>query len=294
MVLGATARRLVVRSAPRIRSVLVLVAAVLVLAVGAASAPAAQWVGLGDSFAAGPLIPNQSLSPLGCLRSDHNVAHLAAAQLGDTLTDVSCSGATTDDMTAAQSIPGGTNPPQFDALGAGTRTVSLQIGGNDIGFGEILTYCTSLLPIGHPCTDHFVVGGVDTLAARVDATAPKIDAVLQGIHARSPDARILLIGYLPLLPLTGSGCWPVVPFTADDVPYIRSVRNRLNTMLATEAAANGAVYVDAYNAGAGKDACSSPLTRWVEPLVPLALAAPFHPNLRGMEGITPLVVAAAS
>ena len=38
----------------------------------------AQWVGLGDSFAAGPLIPNQSLFPLGCLRSDRNYARLAA------------------------------------------------------------------------------------------------------------------------------------------------------------------------------------------------------------------------
>jgi hypothetical protein len=47
------------------------------LAVGVASASAADWVGLGDSYAAGPLIPDQQLDPLGCLRSNHNFAHLA-------------------------------------------------------------------------------------------------------------------------------------------------------------------------------------------------------------------------
>ncbi len=57
-------------------------AAVFVSASCLAVAPAAHaayWVGLGDSYAAGPLIPSQSLSPLGCLRSDHNFAHIAAA-----------------------------------------------------------------------------------------------------------------------------------------------------------------------------------------------------------------------
>ena len=59
-----------------------VVVSLLVLAVVPASAGAAQWVGLGDSFAAGPLIPNQSLSPLGCLRSSNNFARLAAASTG--------------------------------------------------------------------------------------------------------------------------------------------------------------------------------------------------------------------
>src|ERR1700712_5476024 len=100
------------RAVPRMRSVAALLAAALCLTAGVASASAAQWVGLGDSYAAGPLIPNQSLNPLGCLRSDHNSAHLAAAQPGRPLNDVSCSGATTDDMTAAQDVtPGPANPP---------------------------------------------------------------------------------------------------------------------------------------------------------------------------------------
>jgi hypothetical protein len=62
----------------RVRFLVVLVSLTAALTVGAAGASAADWAGLGDSYAAGPLIPNQQLNPLGCLRSDHNFAHLAA------------------------------------------------------------------------------------------------------------------------------------------------------------------------------------------------------------------------
>jgi lysophospholipase L1-like esterase len=277
------------------RTVVALFATALSLTLGAATAaPAAQWVGLGDSFAAGPLIPNQSLSPLGCLRSDKNFARLAAASVGKSLSDVSCSGAKTDDMTAAQNVTPGPNPPQFNALSTTTQTVSLQIGGNDIGFTSIIENCASVSPFGRPCQDQYNSGGVDQLAARINATAPKVAAVIQGIHARSPSARVLVVAYEPILPETGSGCWPQVPLAWADVPYLRATQKRLNTMLANVAAANNARYVDAYTAAIGHDACKSSGTRWVEPLIPGNAAAPFHPNARGMAGITPTVVAAAT
>jgi hypothetical protein len=55
-----------------------LVVLVAALAAGAPAAAAApSYVSLGDSYTAGPLIPNQ-LPPYGCLKSDHNYPHLAA------------------------------------------------------------------------------------------------------------------------------------------------------------------------------------------------------------------------
>jgi hypothetical protein len=44
-------------------------------------------------------------------------------------------------------------PPQFDALDSNTRAVSLTIGGNDIGFTEIIKNCVSLVNAGTPCQD---------------------------------------------------------------------------------------------------------------------------------------------
>jgi hypothetical protein len=236
----------------------------------------------------------QQLNPLGCLRSDRNFAHLAAAALGRSLADVSCSGAKTDDMTAPQDVtPGPANPPQFNALTADTQIVTVQIGGNDIGFTSILQNCATANPFAHPCRDKYVVNGRDTLADKIAATAPKIAAVLQGIHARSPNARVFVVNYAAILPETGSGCWPQVPIGFTDVPYLRGVEN-LNAMLAQQAAANGARIVDDYTASIGRDACRSASTRWVEPLVPGNAAAPFHPNARGEAGIAAVVAGAVS
>jgi lysophospholipase L1-like esterase len=278
----------------RVRVLVVLVSLAGALSVGAAGASAANWAGLGDSYAAGPLIPNQQLSPLGCLRSDHNFAHLAAAALGRSLADASCSGAKTDDMTAPQDVTPGQNPPQFNALTTDTQIVTLQIGGNDIGFTSILENCATANPFAHPCRDKYVVNGHDTLADKIAATAPKVATVLQGIHARSPGARVFVVNYAAILPETGSGCWPQVPIAFADVPYLRSVEKNLNAMLAQQAAANDARIVDDYTASIGPDACKSSSTRWVEPLVPANAAAPFHPNARGEAGIAAEVVSAVS
>ena len=279
----------------RVRVLVVLTSLVGALTAGAAGASAANWAGLGDSYAAGPLIPNQQLNPLGCLRSDRNFAHLAAASLGRSLADVSCRGAKTDDMTAPQDVtPGPANPPQFNALTADTQIVTLQIGGNDIGFTSILQNCATANPFAHPCRDRYVVNGHDTLADKIAATAPKIAAVLQGIHARSPNARVFVVNYAAILPETGSGCWPQVPIGFTDVPYLRGVEKNLNAMLAQQAAANGARIVDDYTASIGRDACRSATTRWVEPLVPGNAAAPFHPNARGEAGIAAVVASAVS
>lgn len=252
-----------------------------------------SYVALGDSYTAGPVIPVQQTDPLGCLRSDHNYPHLVAAALGvSTFRDPSCSGAETGDMTNAQDVDPGPNPPQFDSLDAGTQLVTVGIGGNDIGFTEIAESCASPTPTGHPCQDRYVVNGHDELAQRIDDTAPKVAAVLQGIHRRSPRARVFVVAYLAILPETGPGCWPQLPMTPEDVPYLRGVEMKLNAMLAQQAAANRATFVDAYTASIGHDACQLPLVRWVEPVIPASPAAPVHPNLFGMQGYATAVQAA--
>src|ERR1700755_3338688 len=175
---------------PRLSRAFLLATVLLALtfAVAPAGARAANYVALGDSYAAGPLIPNPVL-PLGCLKSDHNYPHLTAPSLGLTLRDASCSGATTTDMTNPQNVePDGPNPPQFNSLDASTTVVSLTIGGNDIGFSEVAESCITLNPFSHPCKDKYDAGGVDQLEQRINAAAPKVAAVLQGIHARSPKA----------------------------------------------------------------------------------------------------------
>ena len=259
-----------------------------------AAAPAADYVGLGDSYSAGPAIPLYE-RPWGCLKSTNNYAHLAARTLGMTLTDMSCSGAETEDMTQTQGVTPGPNPPQFNALSAATKVVSLHIGGNDIGFSSLAQDCFDTTPAnqGTPCRDKYVVDGVDEVSRRLAETGPKVAAVVQGIRARSPQARIFVLTYPAIFPHEGGGCWPLLPVADGDVPWLRAKQEELNRTVADAARANGATVLDAYAASRGHDACQLPPFRWVEPLVPATPAAPVHPNLIGMLGMASMITAAA-
>ena len=279
------------------RTLAVLVPAVaMVVAAGPASADTGtRYVALGDSYAAAPLVPVQGGQPAGCLRSDHNYPALVAKGLGITdLHDVSCSGAMTVEMTTAQSTELGSNAPQFDALTHDTGLVSVTIGGNDIGFAGIIQECATrsvLAPLGSACRDFYTSGGSDQLAQRIADTAPKIAAVLHGIADRAPDARIVVVGYPGILPDTGPGCYPVVPFSAADVAYLRSTEKALNAMIEKQADDADATFVDAYTPSIGHDACQLPGKKWIEGLIPTSPAYPVHPNSLGTAGQAAAVLA---
>jgi lysophospholipase L1-like esterase len=268
--------------------------AVLFLLLFAAPASAApRYVGLGDSYAAGPLIPVQ-IAPFGCLKSSSNFAHLVQLQRRFAeFRDASCSGAEAGDMTAPQGVTPGPNPPQFDSLSADTTAVTLTIGGNDIGFSSIAKDCFVAQPsTGSPCKDKYTAGGVDQISQRIQDTAPKVATVLQGIKARAPQSTTYVVNYSAILPQSGPGCYPQMPIADGDVPYIRAKQEELNGMLATQAAANAAKLVDVYAASVGHSACALPGLRWVEPVVPVNAAAPVHPNLLGMNAMADLVLRA--
>ena len=271
----------------RARIVLAAIALTALLAASAHAAP--RFTALGDSYAAGPLIP-LPLPPFGCLKSSNNYGHLAQLRLRYAeFRDPSCSGAETEDMRQTQNVSPGPNPPQFNSLSADNALVTVQIGGNDIGFSSIAEDCVSLNPFGSPCKSQYTAGGVDEISRRIAETGPKVDAVLDGIRARSPQARILVVNYSALFPHTGNGCYPQMPVARGDVAYLRAKQEELNSMLAQQAAANGAGLVDVYAASRGHSGCAAPGLRWVEPYVPANAAAPLHPNLLGMRAMADMI-----
>ncbi len=282
---------------PALRRIVALAVVVaLVGALAAASSARAEdnYVSLGDSYVAGPFIPDPVL-PIGCLKSSNNYPRLARAGIGLPLRDPSCSGAKTNHMTSQQNVdPDGPNPPQFNSLAADTRVVSLTIGGNDIGFSEIAQSCITWNPFGSPCRNRYIVNGVDTISQRINATSPLVDAVFDGIRARAPQARVFAVDYPAIFPETGNGCFPQMPISYSDAPYLRAKQRELNQMVANQAAANGARLVSWYQASIGHDACKGSSTRWVEPLVPGNGAAPIHPNRAGMQGAANALVGAVN
>jgi lysophospholipase L1-like esterase len=272
-----------------------LVAAVMVpAAAGAATGP---YVSLGDSYTSAPLVPLPTGNPIGCGRSTNNYpSDVARAIHPSPFTDVSCGSATTVNMTQPQSVPGGgINPPQFNALGAGDQLVTVGIGGNDAGLIGVAETCAEIdlfSPTGSACKNHYTASGSDPNVAAINATGPKVAAVIQGIHQRAPSARVLVVGYPDGLPVNGSNCWPLVPLSSGDIAYFNSLEQQLNSVLSQDASGNGATYVDTFTSSIGHDACKPPGVAWVNGVVPNSVAYPLHPNQAGERNMANRVLAA--
>ncbi|GAB3937660.1 SGNH/GDSL hydrolase family protein [Kribbella albertanoniae] len=247
-----------------------------------------EYVALGDSSAAGPLILPQINLP--CLRSSANYPHVAAAALGARLTDVTCSGAEIPDFSGKQF---GFVPPQYSALKSTTDLVTVAIGANDAGLFPVALSCLNLLPApaGISCKERYTAGGTDQLAARIDATGPALGKALDHIRELAPNARIIVTGYGTYI--RPGGCFPKVPVWPIDADYLQGTIDHLNRMIATQSAAHGATYLDLRTPSIGHDTCAPATTRWLEGLIPGSDAAPLHPSRRGMAAFGALVAAAA-
>lgn len=263
------------------------IACALAAALMPALARADPYVALGDSYTAAPLVPDQIPDPPGCGRSTRNYPSVVRAQLGiRTFIDRSCSSATTRHMTEPQKVLfEGTNPPQFNALRPDAKLVTIGIGGNDVGLVSAAVKCAQLGLLdgaGTACRSHYAKpGGGDRLAEQIEASAPKIAATMQAIHARAPQARVLAVGYPDVAPTDGTSCWPTVPLSADDLAYLDEMLRRTNAMIEAQAQVNDVEYVDTYDDSVGHDVCTPPGRRWFEGLVPTMPAYPIHPNVLG-------------
>jgi lysophospholipase L1-like esterase len=258
-----------------------------------------RYVALGDSYTSGPLLlpHDQTWVPQDCGQALLNYPHLAATALGlSDFEDRSCGGAKIDDFTAPQDglTLGSVAAPQFDALTADTRIVTLGIGGNDVGFTTVALDCVRLLgpPLEGPCTPLLNAGGVDSVAADIEAMGDELAVALQQIHERAPLADVYVVSYPAAIPDDGVGCWPYMPILDEDIPYLLAKFKQMNAELAEQAAANDATYVDIYTPSIGHDVCQLPGIAWVNGAVVVPPSYPAHPNQLGMLNAGQVVAAA--
>jgi len=86
----------------------------------------------------------------------------------------------------------------------------------------------------------------------------------------------------------------MVPLSPDDIRYIDSLIVRINAMIAGQAAANDADFVDTYADSGGHDVCKLPPERWFEGIVPTEPAYPMHPNGKGEASMARSAIAVLS
>ncbi|WP_067570925.1 SGNH/GDSL hydrolase family protein, partial [Nocardia acidivorans] len=239
----------------------------------------APYVALGDSGAAttGALALDLGAPPQ-CLRSTANTPKLVAADLGMRLDDRTCSSAKIPHLTTSQ---GAGIAPQFEGLGPNTELVTVHIGANDAEMTRYILTCH--LAGVRPCADPAWDGSIDAIAA-------SYSAALHRISALAPNARIYVDGW-PAYVRAG-GCADLVGLRPADALVIQAAFDWLNAVVAREAAAAGAIYIDTRPESIGHDMCAPAGARWFEPLLATQTLLPYHPTLEGMRGIADIIVRA--
>ncbi len=250
----------------------------------AAAVRTSPYVAMGDSYSSGAGIqPPVAGSPATCSRSQLNFAEdIARRTHPASFTDVTCSGAKTSDFFSSQASG---VAPQLDAVTRDTRLVTMSIGGNDEDvfvdsfFGCVTVSAQSGSIFGNPCQQKYGSTFTDLIRTQ---TYPHLLRVLRAVHAKAPRATVVIVGYPRILPDRGvPACYPAMPISMGDVPWLVHQQRVLNDAVRRAATATGTRYVDAYTPSAGHDACQPVGTRWMEPVTTPVNALPVHPNATG-------------
>ncbi|MFH9727446.1 GDSL-type esterase/lipase family protein [Streptomyces sp. NPDC017254] len=257
----------------------------------------------------------------GCHRSD-TAEVKSAGPIASSLVNLACSGATTKNVFRAsqggQTYRG--EAPQADQLAAvaashDVELIALSIGGNDLGFADIIATCAKDYIVWYSyCHDDQQVevdARIDGVMADVGRSVDEIRAVMTEAGYSASDYRIVLQSYPSPIPRAsenryGESGWTRTntggcPFWNGDSDWARdSLVPQLANRLKGVAAAKGVQFMDLRDALQGREVCakasrqvtstapasgtSSEWARWIDSQSTQGLVQEsMHPNAYGQQ-----------
>jgi lysophospholipase L1-like esterase len=231
-----------------------------------ASAAGNKYVAMGDSYAVAVGTRTYDNPDDACRRGPLAYPRLWAAQhSGYSFVEASCSGATTADIISSQ-------VPQ---LTADTTLVTLQVGGNDVGFVPVIENC--ILTID----DQDCVNGVEQAKAAANGILPSALAqTFAAVRAAAPSARVIVVGYPRLYTIHGN-CG-VLGLSDTERNAINSASDTLADVESAASAAAGFEYLDARPAFDPHTICSGN-GEWLTSLEWDKIDESYHPNTAGHQ-----------
>ena len=198
----------------------VLLVSLLTLAAGVIGTPAAHaatsYVALGDSYASGVGTRTYYSDSGSCYRSPYAYAVVDAARIGATLSFQACSGAKAADVKNSQ----------LGTLTASTGLVTVQVGGNDIGFSPVLTECAQ------PGWASDCNGAIDGAQTKISSTLPAaLDSLYTSIRSKAPSAKVVVVGYPRIF--NGEDCNAGTWFSPSEETRLNQTADQLNAKIAT-------------------------------------------------------------
>ena len=255
----------------RLLATIVALATAAALALPALAQGADGYVALGDSYSSGVGARDYYEDSGDCQRSPDAYAPEVADRIGAPLTFNACGGATTDDVLGGQ----------LGDLDAATDQVTLSIGGNDAGFGDVIFQCAKPWPT--TCW-----GDIDDARAFIEDELPaRLDEVYGEIGARAPNAEVLIVGYPALF--NGEECNAGTRISEGEQDDLNATGDALADVIGDRASAAGFEFVDPRAAFDGHAVCDD--EEWLNGLSD-PTGESFHPNDDGYDAYADLVVSA--
>ncbi|HEX2314346.1 MAG TPA: SGNH/GDSL hydrolase family protein [Thermomonospora sp.] len=256
------------------------------------------YVALGDSYSAGEgaYATPADLAPTNrCRRTSLAYYHAVSRQFrfaGGTAF-WACAGATTETVIKGKSG----EPSQTGRIGPGTSLVTISVGGNDVGFARVLAGCVVRLPWSRACQDQ----GRE-IAERLAVLRHSLTGLLDTITARSPRARVIVLGYPRIFAETSGATGDNL--SVRDQQWLNARARDLNEVIRQvvaerdrEVAAGGGQgsveFIDAYSAFSGHEIGSpDPYVNGLKVNLAALAARPesFHPTRGGYEALAHLFV----
>ena len=237
---------------------------------GAGSAAGTTYAALGDSYSSGVGTGSYTLDS-GCKRSVYAYPYLwTQKHAGTTLSFVACSGAKTSDVLSTQ----------IQAVTSATTLVTMTIGGNDIGFANLIYQCTL-----SNCS-----AALDSTRANLETTVgAALDRVYTTVKSRAAiGAKIVVLGYPRVF--SGASCFGSLGVSSTEETKANQLSDALDALMATHANTDGVTYKSAISAFTGHAVCSS--SAWLNGLNLFNTGESYHPNRAGHSaGYLPLVTA---
>ncbi|MFI8519567.1 GDSL-type esterase/lipase family protein [Streptomyces sp. NPDC085481] len=213
----------------------------------------------------------------GCHRSD-SAEVKSAGPIATELVNLACSGATTDNVFRAANggVPYKGEAPQADQLAAVAATrdvklIALSIGGNDLGFADIIEECAyDFVLWGSYCYDdqqYAVDQKIEGVVAKVGKSVDEIRAVMRAAGYADSSYRIVLQSYPSPIPRGAENRYPQsdwsryntggCPFWNRDSDWARdSLVPQLANRLKGVATAKGAQFMDLRDMLQGREVCA--------------------------------------
>ena len=254
----------------RLRIFCLLSVSIASVLVGSPARAATSYVALGDSYASGVGTRSYYSDSGSCQRSPYAYAVVDAARIGATLSFQACSGAKTGDV----------KNNQLGTLTASTTYVTVQVGGNDIGFTPVITECAQ------PGWMSNCNAAIDGAQSKIANTLPAaLDSVYAAIKAKAPNAKVVVVGYPRIF--NGEDCNAGTWFSPAEETRLNQTADLLNSKISAQAAAKGFTFANPTSRFVGHAVCDD--VEWLNGLSN-PISESYHPNRTGHSaGYVPMI-----